>query len=107
MLVLLDENVPQKLRLFLGGHDVRTVGFQGWSGLANGALLRAAEEAGFRAMVTADQGIRYEQNRRGSRLALIVISTNERTFVMARASAILTAINTAQPGRLVFVDIGH
>ena len=106
MLVLLDENLPQKLRFFLVGHDVRTAGFQGWAGLGNGALLKAAEDAGFQALVTADQGIRHQQNRTDSKLALIVLSMNERTVVTARVE-ILTAINDSQPGSTVFVDIGY
>jgi hypothetical protein len=106
MLVLLDENLPQGLRLLLAGHDVRTTRYQGWAGLSNGALLQAAEEAGFEVFVTADQGIRYQQNRKGSKLALIVLSTNERTQVTARVSEIFAAISAVQPGGSVFVDIG-
>ena len=45
MKILLDESVPQKLRLLIEGHTVVTAAFQGWSGLKNGALLDAAEEA--------------------------------------------------------------
>ncbi len=56
MKIILDESVPQKLRLLIGGgHTVVTTSYQGWSGLKNGALLNAAEEAGFELMVTADQ----------------------------------------------------
>ena len=48
MKIILDESVPQKLRLLIeGGHMAVTAWFQGWSGLKNGALLDAAEEAGF------------------------------------------------------------
>ena len=57
MKVLLDESVPQKLRLLIEGHTVVTVAFQGWSGLKNGALLAAAKEAGFELFITADQEI--------------------------------------------------
>ena len=40
MKIILDESVPQKLRLLIeGGHTVVTTWFQGWSGLKNGALL--------------------------------------------------------------------
>jgi hypothetical protein len=53
-LVLLDENLPQKLRLFLTGHEVVSVAYQGWAGISNGALIAAAEEAGFDAIITAD-----------------------------------------------------
>ena len=36
-----------------------------------------AEEAGFDAMITTDKGIRYQQNLARRRLALVVISTND------------------------------
>ena len=46
MRIIPDESVPQKLRLLIEGrHEVVTTWFQGWSGLKNGALLIAAEEA--------------------------------------------------------------
>jgi len=48
MKIILDESAPQKLRLLIGGsHEVVTTWCPGWSGLKNGALLLAAEEAGF------------------------------------------------------------
>lgn len=62
MLVLLDENLPHRLRLLIPGHDVRTVDYQGWKSLSNGELLQAAEDAGFSVMVKADKGMHYQQN---------------------------------------------
>jgi hypothetical protein len=41
MKILLDESVPEDLRLPIVGHTVITVWFQGRSGLKNGALLEA------------------------------------------------------------------
>jgi hypothetical protein len=38
--VLLDENLPHKLRHSLTGHDVRTVDYMGWSGEKNGEQLK-------------------------------------------------------------------
>jgi len=56
MKIILDESVPHKLRLLIeGGHTVVTTWFQGWSGLKNGALLNAAEDAGFDLFITSDQ----------------------------------------------------
>lgn len=104
MRILLDENLPHRLRLLLGGHDVRTAAYQGWSGLANGALLKAAEDAGFEAILTADQGIRYQQNRKDSPVALIVLSDNDESVITANVKAILAAISGAQPGALLVVD---
>jgi hypothetical protein len=58
MRILPDENLPHKLGLLLAGHEVRTAAHQGWAGFTNGALLKAAGDAAFDAILTADQGIR-------------------------------------------------
>ena len=101
MRILLDENLPHKLRLLLLGHDVRTTAYQGWAGLNNGALLKAAEDAGFDAIITADQGIRYQQNRENSQVALIVLSDNDGSLITASVKAILAAIDMVRPGALL------
>jgi hypothetical protein len=62
--------------LIEGVHTVVTTWFQGWSGLANGELLNAAEEAGFELFITADQESKYQQNLKGRQMALGVLSTN-------------------------------
>jgi hypothetical protein len=99
MKILLDESVPQKLRLLIEGvHTVVTAWFQGWSGLTNGALLDAAEQAGLDLCVTADQEIRYQQNLAGPELALLVLSTNNWDAIRANVSAILAAIDAVTPG---------
>ena len=104
--VLLDENLPQNLRLLLTGHAVATVAFQGWAGISNGALVAAAEQAGFHVMITADQGLNYEQNFAGRTLAVVVLSTNRNSLAIENASRIAAAIHAAQPGGFTFVDIG-
>jgi hypothetical protein len=75
--VLLDENLPQNLRLLLTVHSVITVAYQGWAGISNGALIAAAELAGFDVMITADQGINYQQNLKDRELALVVLERNQ------------------------------
>jgi hypothetical protein len=105
-LVLLDENLPQRLRLLLAGHTVITVGYRGWAGISNGALILAAEQAGFDVMISADQGLNYQQNLKGRRLAIVVISTNKNSLVIESALRIQGAIEVAQPGSFTFIDIG-
>jgi hypothetical protein len=38
--VILDENIPRKLKAHLSGHRVVTVPENGWGGIKNGRLLR-------------------------------------------------------------------
>jgi hypothetical protein len=106
--MLLDESTPQKLRLLIDNrHTVATTWFQGWSGLKNGALLAAAEEAGFDLFITADQELNYQRNLTGRRMAMLVLSTNNWGVVKQQIGAITTAMDAATPGSFVFVDIGH
>jgi len=105
--IILDESVPQKLRLLIGdGHSVITTSFQGWSGLKNGALLSAAEAAEFDLFITADQALSYQQNMKGRKIALLVLSTNNWSVVKAHVPEIMAAINTSVSEGFCFLDIG-
>ena len=44
MKILFDQGTPVPLRVHLSGHEVTTAYEEGWSGLSNGALLKAAEK---------------------------------------------------------------
>ena len=105
MKILLDESVPQKLRLLIEGQAVVTVAFQGWSGLKNGALLTAAEEAGYELFITADQEITYQQNLAGRKMALLVLSTNNWDCVKAAITEIMLAIEAVTPGSYAELEI--
>ena len=108
MKIILDESTPQKLRLLIeGSHEVVTTWFQGWSGMKNGALLSAAEEAGFDLFITADQELSYQQNLAGRKIAVLVLSTNNWNVLQANMPEITTAINAAKSGSFAFIDIGH
>jgi len=106
MLVLLDENLPQRLRLLIPGHEVRTVAYQGWASLLNGALLAAAEASGFEVLVTADQSIRYQQNMADRSIALVVLSSNQLSALMQHLKDIVAAIDESRPGTFTVVDVG-
>ena len=106
MKIILDESVPQKLRLLIeGGHTVVTTWYQGWSGLKNGALLEAAEGAGFELFITADQELTYQQNLTGRKMAVLVLSTNNWDLVKAGIAEISAAIEAVTPGGYAEVEI--
>jgi len=106
MKIILDESVPQNLRsLIEDGHTVVTTWYQGWSGLKNGALLYAAEGAGFDLCITADQEMRYQQNLAGRKMALLVLSTNNWSFIKAGVGVIKAAIDAVRPGSYTEVEI--
>ena len=45
----------------------------GWEGLKNGELLKQAQANGFDVVITVDQNIRFQQNLKGSALAVCVL----------------------------------
>jgi predicted nuclease of predicted toxin-antitoxin system len=107
--VLFDHNLPHKLRTSLStlsGHEIVTASYVGWSDLKNGDLLRTAEESGIEVFVTADQGLLYEQNLSGRRLAIIALSTNNWPIIKNHFLRILAAIDRAVPGSFQEVECG-
>jgi hypothetical protein len=103
--ILLDHSTPAPLRYWLLGHQVDTGYERGWAELTNGDLLRIAEDAGFDAVITAEKGIRYQQNLAGRGLALVVISTNDWTRIRNWKSVVLEAISAMRPGSLIEIEI--
>jgi predicted nuclease of predicted toxin-antitoxin system len=104
--ILLDENLPQKLRLLLTGHRVETVSYNGWDGLKNGELLSAAESDGVEVLVTGDRTMLYEQSMAGRRLAIVTLSTPNWASVRDNLHKIQAAVDSATPGSLQTVDCG-
>ncbi|MGH9560185.1 MAG: hypothetical protein ACRD3S_01920, partial [Terracidiphilus sp.] len=61
---------------YLREHTVRTTLQEGWDRLVNGELLKAAERGGFDVLLTTDNSLAYQQNLKGSKIAIVVISRN-------------------------------
>ncbi len=62
MKLLLDENLPEKLKLHFPLHEVFTVRDLTWNGIKNGALLALMLQNGFEALLSFDQNIPHQQN---------------------------------------------
>jgi hypothetical protein len=106
MRILLDECVDQRLRLAFTGHDCQTAGYAKLSGLKNGALLIAAEAAGFEVLVTTDQGIGYQQNLELRQISILILCgpTNRLADLTRLIPAALLALDAVAPGEVVRVD---
>jgi hypothetical protein len=61
MLILFDHGTPRSIARWLQGHTVVEAVAKGWDTLGNGALLNAAEEAGFDLLLSTDKNIRYAE----------------------------------------------
>jgi hypothetical protein len=106
VLVLFDHGTPKGLARALSGHTIQTAQARGWDTLSNGALLDAAEEAGFELLLTTDRRIRHQQNLRVRRIALVVLTGSTRwSCVRQHAARIAAAVASATPGSYSEVEI--
>lgn len=98
MRILFDQGAPAPLRAHLASHTVDTAHEQGWAVLQNSQLLQAAEEAGYDLLVTTDQNLKYQQNLRGRKLAVLVLLSTSWPRIRAHVQAIGQMIETMQVG---------
>ncbi len=106
MCILFDKNVPVGVRSFLLKHEVHTVVEMQWPDqLENGELLRMAEEAGFDALVTSDQNIRYQQDLSGRKLALVVLGSNIWPVIRQHSAVIMARVDAAKFGSYDFIEM--
>ena len=106
MKILLDDCLPLDFRHSFSDHEAHTTAqWAGLKGKKNGELLRAAELAGYEVLLTVDQGIPYQHNLAGQRLAIITISsqTNQLDDLLPLVDAILDVLGSIGPGEIVAV----
>ncbi|MEM6784069.1 MAG: DUF5615 family PIN-like protein [Bacteroidota bacterium] len=106
MRVLLDENLPRKLkRAFSSSYDVVTVQEQGWSGVLNGELLSRADAA-FDAFVTLDRGIEYQQDLTALSIRIVIVRavSNKLDGLLPLVPSIQVALERLDPGALAHVS---
>ena len=105
MLILFDHGTPRSIARWLPDHIVVEAIARGWDRLANGLLLMAAEEAGFDLLLSTDKNIRYQQNLKGRRIAIVVLSNSRRPAVHGYIDRVISAVNAATPGSFTEVEI--
>jgi hypothetical protein len=71
--VVLDENIDVRFAREIPHHDISTVRDEGWTGVANGKLLRLIEAAEFEVFVTADRNLEYQQTLSNRPFGTIVL----------------------------------
>jgi len=103
--VLVDESLPIAFAAELRDHDVSTVRAQRWLGLRNGVLLRAAVDAGFDVLITADKALRHQQNLRAIGVAVVLIMhvRNRIADLRPLVPRVLAAIAEVRKGELAVI----
>lgn len=80
MKLLIDENLPRKIKNLLPEYDTNTVQEMGWSGVKNGELLKLAGEQ-FDVLITLDQNLQYQQNLSETTIAICVLRARSNRLI--------------------------
>lgn len=80
MKLLLDENLPKKLKYHLPGHEVYHIRDKAWHGKKNGELLRLMLTEGFGGLLTFDKNVEHQQNFAKYPIAVLVLNAPRNDF---------------------------
>jgi hypothetical protein len=103
--ILFDQGTPVPLRQSLMHHEVTTTYERDWSRMKNGELLDAAEKQGFEVLVTTDSNLKYQQNLKSRRIAIVVLSTPSWPRTQRAVAKIVGAVDAASEGSYAEVEI--
>lgn len=101
--VILDENLPQSLRHHLTEFDAVTVQYLGWSGIQNGELISLVDGR-FDVFLTADQNLRYQQNLKSRKIAIVELPFIRRKEIPLSVDQIRDAIISAKSGDYIQIQ---
>ena len=101
MRILFDQGTPAPLRRALPNHEIATAFERGWGTLQNGDLIRAAATAGFAAIITTDQNLRYQQKLDGRQLAILVLLTTDWRLIRQHTNDVASAVMMLGPGAYI------
>ncbi len=81
MKVLLDENLPVKLKFRLQNTcEIFTVKDKGWNALENGDLITAMQKGKFDYLITSDKNLQYQQNLEKYTVSFIVLNVPDNNY---------------------------
>jgi len=100
MKLLLDENLPKRLKQDLEEHEVYTVRDKGWAGFSNGDLLKLMLNDGVSVLLTFDKNLQHQQNFQKYPVTVIVLTatSNQYKYLKPLAPSILNALKNPSPG---------
>jgi len=80
MRLLLDENLPKRLKQDFLEHEIYTVADKGWIGISNGRLLALLVDNNFDALLTFDKNLQHQQNFTQYTITVFVLSAKINSY---------------------------
>jgi len=84
MRLLLDENLPKRLKKDFPSHEVFTTRDKAWNGIKNGELLQLMLKDNFNALMTFDKNLQYQQNFSKYPITVFVLTAVNNTYELLK-----------------------
>ena len=81
MRLLLDENLPKRLKQDFKENEIYPAAEKGWTGISNGKLLGLMAVNKFDALLTFDKNMQYQQNFTKYTIAVIVLNSQDNSYI--------------------------
>lgn len=81
MKLLLDENLPKRLKNDFREFEIYTIANLGWNGVTNGKLLQLMIANGFNVFLTFDQNLPYQQNFQKYPITVFILVAMNNTYL--------------------------
>ncbi len=80
MKLLLDENLPKRLKEHFPEFEIYTVAKKGWNGKSNAELLNLMIGDNFTALITFDKNLQHQQNFRKFTITVFLLNVPDNTY---------------------------
>jgi hypothetical protein len=81
MKILLDENIPRRLKFDFGADmEVHTVPEMNWQGKKNGELLGLSVFTGFDCFITLDKNLQHQQNLKRFSIFIVILDVPDSRY---------------------------
>ena len=107
MKILLDENLPRKLKGFFDNHEVFSVKDMGWSGKTNGELFALLHTHGFHVFITSDKNLRFQVPLSKYTASVILLKADNNRLQTLRQCIpkIISILGFVKPGQVYDVSL--
>ncbi|MDO1445960.1 hypothetical protein Q0590_06835 [Rhodocytophaga aerolata] len=80
MKILLDENLPKRLKKDFPAHDIYTIWEKAWNGKKNGELMALLKADEFQILMTFDKNLPFQQNFDKYPITVFVLDAADNTY---------------------------
>jgi predicted nuclease of predicted toxin-antitoxin system len=103
MRLLLDENLPKRLKTDFQEHEIYTAADKGWTGISNGKLLEFLVKNKFDALLTFDKNLQHQQNFSKYTISVLVLNASDNSYLTLKnlvPEIKKVLLSTLKPGSL-------